>query len=143
MLRSMTVLQVRDVNKSVAFYCEKLGFKSHGIWSDGSPEAHADFAIIQAGKVTIALDRSQTGNPLPINQYWAAYIYVENADTLFAQAKSKGVEILQEPGDRFYGLRDFSVRDIDGHILSFGHDLKPGALEPGLVDPAVLEKKQK
>ena len=28
MIRSMPVLQVRDVKRSEAFYCEKLGFRS-------------------------------------------------------------------------------------------------------------------
>ncbi len=133
MIRSMPVLQVRDVKESVAFYCEKLGFQSHGIWSDG-PAGVADFAIVQAGKVTIALDRSREGLPIPVNQFWAAYVYVENADTLFAKVSRSGAEIIQEPGDRFYGLRDFTICDIDGHKISFGHDINPGAPEPGLAD---------
>ncbi len=122
MIRSMPVLQVRDIGRSERFYCEKLGFASHGAW--GKPP---DFAIVQRGEVTIALDRSRTDGPIPVNQYWAAYIYVENADVLHAQFSDAGVEILRGPENMPYGLRDFDVRDPDGHLLAFGHDLHPAA----------------
>lgn len=127
LIRSMTVLQVTDVEKSEAFYCDKLGFESHGTWGDGP-----DFCIVQRGKVTIALDRSRDGAPTPNNQYWAAYIYAEDADALHEEYSGKGVEIVRKPEDAFYGLRDFDVRDPDGHLLAFGHDPEPGETEPGL-----------
>ncbi len=127
LLRSMTVLQVADIKTSEAFYCEKLGFQSHGTWGDGP-----DFCIVQRGKVTIALDRSRAEVPVPNNQYWAAYIYAEDADALHAEFKGKGVEIVRELENTFYGLRDFDVRDPDGHLLAFGHDLEPGEAAPGL-----------
>ena len=54
MIRSMPVFQVRDVKRSESFYCDKLGFVSHGCWGEGP-----DFCIVQRGRVTIALDRSR------------------------------------------------------------------------------------
>ena len=129
MIRCMPVLQVADVGRSETFYREKLGFVSHGAWGDGP-----DFAIVQRGRVTIALDRSRAGGPAPTNQYWAAYIYVEDADDLCEEFRGKGVEIVRGPEDMVYGLRDFDVRDPDGHLLAFGHDLEPGMLEPGLME---------
>ena len=120
MLRAMPVLQVKDVAKSHSFYCDKLGFRSCGTWGDGP-----DFAIVGCGDVTIALDRSQSEEPVPINQYWAAYIYVADADALHSEFRKAGVEIVREPEDMFYGSRDFDIRDPDGHILAFGQDLNP------------------
>ena len=127
MIRAMPVLQVADVRRSEAFYCEKLGFRSHGAWGEGP-----DFAIVQRGEVTLALDRSQQEGPIPVNQYWAAYIYVEDADALCRACRDQGLEILRGPEDMPYGLRDFDIRDPDGHILAFGHDLEPGEKPPGL-----------
>ena len=121
MIRSMPVLQVQDVTRSAAFYCDKLGFTSLGAWGDGP-----DFCIIKRGDVTVALDRSQDDGPIPVNQYWAAYIYVEDADALCDEVRQNDVEIVRGPEDMFYGSRDFDVRDPDGHILAFGHDLAPG-----------------
>ena len=129
MIRAMPVLQVADVAKSESFYCETLGFYSHGTWGDGP-----DFAIVQRGKVTFALDRSQDGGPIPVNQYWAAYLYVEDADALCAEYRARGVEIVRGPEDTEYGSRDFDIRDPDGHIIAFGHDLEPGVDAPGLAE---------
>lgn len=128
MIRSMPVLQVTDVAASESFYCGTLGFTSHGTWGDGP-----DFAIVQRGKVTIALDRSRNAAPVPVNQYWAAYVYVEDADALCAEFKAKGADIVRALEDTFYGSRDFDVRDPDGHIIAFGHDLEPDETEPGLT----------
>ena len=133
MIRSMPVLQVADVKRSEAFYCEKLGFCSHGTWGDGPA-----FGIVQNGGVTIAFDRSRSEGPVPVNQYWAAYIYVEDADALCALARRNGVDIVRGPEDMPYGSRDFDIRDPDGHLLAFGHDLAPddGAPEPTNGDNA-------
>ncbi len=129
MIRSMPVSQVADVTRSVAFYCDKLGFFSHGPWGEG-PE----FCIVQRGKVTFALDRTRKeGSPVPLNQYWAVYVYVDDADELCAEFRDKGVEIVRGPEDMEYGLRDFDVRDPDGHLIAFGHDLTPAKLGSGLV----------
>ncbi len=125
----MPVLQVADVAASEKFYCEKLGFRSHGTWGEGP-----DFAIVQHGRVTIALDKARDAGAMPTNQYWAAYIYVEDADALCEQVRRNGVEILREPEDMPYGLRDFDIRDLDGHVLAFGHDPAPGANGPGLME---------
>ena len=127
-IRAMPVLQVRDVIRSETFYCDRLGFRSHGSWGDGP-----DFCIVQRGRVTIALDRSGGDSPVPLNQYWAAYVYVADADTLCAEFRSKGVEIIRDPDDAPYGLRDFDVRDPDGHVLAFGHDLDPEVDDPGVM----------
>lgn len=116
----MPVLQVADVTRSADFYHDKLGFTVNGTWGDG-PE----FAIIQRGEVTIALDRSRDDAPVPVNQYWAAYVYVDDADAVFAEFTAKGVEIVRGPEDSFYRMREIDVRDPDGHIIAFAHDLGP------------------
>jgi len=130
MIRSMPVLQVRDVIRSEAFYRDKLGFMSHGHWGDG--DDGPDFCIMQRGSVTIALDRSRDGSPPPVNQYWAAYVYVEDAEALLAEFRARDVTIERDIEDAPYGLRDFDIRDPDGHIIAFGHDIDPTVTAPGL-----------
>jgi catechol 2,3-dioxygenase-like lactoylglutathione lyase family enzyme len=123
----MPVLQVLDVKAAEAFYCDKLGFASHGVWGD--PPL---FAIVQRGHVTLALDKSRDGSLPPRQQYWHAYIYVDDADALITELKALGVAIEREIEDTDYGCRDFDVRDPDGHIIGFGHVVRPDALGPGL-----------
>ena len=117
MNEAMPVLQVSDVTQSQRFYCDQLGFTTNGVWGEG-PE----FCIIQRGKVVIALDRSRDG-AIPLNQYWAAYIYVDDADALCAEFTGRGVEIVRGPEDAPYRMREIDVRDPDGHLLAFARDL--------------------
>ncbi len=127
MIRSSTVLQVRDVVASEAFYREQLGFTTAGFW--GEPPC---FCIVGRGTVTVFLDQARSGDPIPVNQYWAAYIYVADVGALLGEVTNNAVDILRGPEDTPYGCRDFDVRDPDGHILCFGQDLTPGPDGPGL-----------
>ncbi len=128
MRRAMPVLEVTDVLASERFYCERLGFISHGRWGDPPT-----FVIVQRGLVTIALDKTRAaGRPVPLNQYWAAYLYVDDADALLREFRAAGVDIAREIEEAPYGLRDFDVRDPDGHLLGIGHMLNGDHANAGL-----------
>lgn len=125
-IRSSAVVQVSDVVASRDYYVEKLGFSAAGLWGD--PPA---FCIVGRGTVTLFLDQSRQ-DTLPVNQFWAAYIYVDDVDTLHDEFQDRGVEIPRGPEDQPYGCRDFDIRDPDGHLIAFGQDLQPSAAGPGL-----------
>ena len=59
----------------------------------------------------------------PSGEAWDAYIWVDDADALYAEFKSKGVTIARDICDQPYGCRDFDVEDCNGYRLCFGHDL--------------------
>jgi hypothetical protein len=46
---------------------------------------------------------------------------VGDADALYEFHRANGVEVVEEIGDRGYGLRDYGVRDLNGYLLAFGH----------------------
>ena len=48
------------------------------------------------------------------------YVYVPDADAHYARAKAEGAEIVRELADTPYGSREYSVRDVEGHLWSFG-----------------------
>ena len=128
MIRSAAVLQVRDVVASAEFYQKTLGFETAGMW--GEPPC---FCIVGRDTVTLFLDQSRAeGASPPVNQYWAAYIYVDDVDAYLAELKARDVEILRGPEDMEHGCREIDVRDPDGHIIAFGQDLTPGPEGPGL-----------
>lgn len=49
-----------------------------------------------------------------------SYVVVDDPDGLFERARTAGAEIVQELIDTDYGSRDFSVRDPEGNLWSFG-----------------------
>jgi hypothetical protein len=85
----------------------------------------------------------QQGTPSP--KGLAIYFVVGNADELYAFHRGNEVPIVQEPGDRPYGLRDYMVRDLDGYALSFGHRIYVGDGPPIAIErvdvPVRLEKR--
>jgi catechol 2,3-dioxygenase-like lactoylglutathione lyase family enzyme len=127
-------LVVSDVLAAADFYAKKLGFWLAFTWGDPP-----SMAGVNLGNVQMFLER---GTPSP-NSY-AVYFVVGNADELYEFQRANGVEIVQEPGDREYGLRDYRVRDLDGYELAFGQHLfnaGPG-IEIERVDvPVRLEKR--
>ncbi len=128
------VLAVPDVLAAATFYATTLGFKVAFTWGD--PPSYAGVNI---GNVQIFLQRGEASP-----KGCEVYFVVGNADELYAFHRANGVEILVEPGDRDYGLRDYRVRDLNGYNISFGHHLfnaGPG-IEIERVDvPVRLEKR--
>jgi catechol 2,3-dioxygenase-like lactoylglutathione lyase family enzyme len=110
--RHHTTLQVADVPAAVDFYTSKLGFTLGFTWGGDPPT----FAGVNLGDVQIFL---MQGTPNP--RGCSVQFVVGDADELFAFHRASGVEIVEPPDDRDYGLRDYSVRDLYGYVLGFGH----------------------
>ncbi|HEX8905460.1 MAG TPA: VOC family protein [Longimicrobiaceae bacterium] len=106
-------LAVPDVLAAADFYTSKLGFRMGFTW--GEPPT---FAGVNLDRVQIFL---QQGTPNPGHS--SVYFFIGNADELFEFQRANGVEVVEEPGDREYGIRDYTVRDLNGYYLSFGHPL--------------------
>ena len=47
----------------------------------------------------------------------------DDVDALFEQVRAAGGEVLQEPMDQFYGVRDCAFRDPAGNMLRFNQAL--------------------
>lgn len=106
-------LSVRDIRAAVEFYTSRLGFTLGFLWGDPP-----GFAGVKLGQVQLYL---QQGTPSPAG--CEVNFVVGDADELYAFHQATGVEVITPPGDREYGLRDYSVRDLDGYELGFGHNL--------------------
>jgi uncharacterized glyoxalase superfamily protein PhnB len=52
-----------------------------------------------------------------------AYLYIEDADTLYAEYAGKGVEFVRGLGNMPWHCREFVVKDCDGRLLAFGAEL--------------------
>jgi len=127
-------LRVRDVAAAVDFYITKLGFRLGFTWGDPPT-----MSGVNLGNVQMFLEQ---GTPSP--QGCAVYFVVGNADELYEFQRANGVVIVEAPGDRPYGLRDYRVHDLYGYELGFGHHLFNAGppIEIERVDvPVRLEKR--
>lgn len=101
-------LLVRDIEKSIAFYRDVLGFEVRNAFEDGS------FALLAKGLAEVAL---VTSDDPP---YAEAYLYVRGVDDLHERCQEAGCHIERALVEHPWGLRDFVVRDPDGHLIGVG-----------------------
>jgi uncharacterized glyoxalase superfamily protein PhnB len=52
-----------------------------------------------------------------------AYVFVEDADALYAEYAAQGVEFTRGLGNMLWHKREFVVKDCDGRLLAFGANL--------------------
>lgn len=122
LLASSPVLLVADVVKAAGYFTEKLGFTVERLW--GEPPA---FAIARRDGFSVMLNQVSKGDAIYPNAGYDGrydiYFDVSDADALHAEFKGKGADIVCAPEDQIYLMREFSVRDVDGHLLAFGHNI--------------------
>lgn len=127
-------LPVPDVRAAAEFYTNQLGFTPGFTWGDPP-----SMAGVNLGDVQVFLEQGT-----PASGGAAVYFVVDDADALFAFHRDNGVQVVEEPGDRPYGLRDYAVRDPYGYTLGFGHYIYTMG-EPVVVErvdvPVRLEKR--
>ena len=108
----MPQLPVSDMDRSIAYYQEALGFRLGWRTTDGG------LAALYSGEIEVLLLVPWTGEGLPPAQ--CAYVYVEDPDSLCAEYQHAGAEVVEPVASRPYGMRDFLVRDPDGHRFRLG-----------------------
>ncbi len=113
MHNAITVMTVSNIQQSLAYYRNKLGFEI--AFQYGEPAFYAGVCSGSVQLHLIAADRTtrQAGNG-------AVAIIVDDVDGLHADLQKRGARILEAPTNQPYGLRDFDVADLDGNMLFFG-----------------------
>ena len=124
---------VKNIEQTVEFYQERLGFSVQGIWKDIGP-----YAIVRRGGVvapmfgvknieqTVDSIKRDWGSRIHFFQvkeedsgHTSVYISVDDANAVYEELKNLGHTNLKPPTDKPYGRRDFGVPDLDGHWLFF------------------------
>jgi catechol 2,3-dioxygenase-like lactoylglutathione lyase family enzyme len=107
----VTEIFVRDLEASVAFY-EKLGFKllrKQGGFAELAWEGHKLF-----------LDQRAKLPPVPDFPAANVRVMVPDVDAFWKRCNEMKARVVAPIGDRYYGLRDFTVADPDGYGVRFG-----------------------
>jgi uncharacterized glyoxalase superfamily protein PhnB len=111
------MIHVPDV-RSVASWYESIGFDVLETFGDGGDGL--SFAILQVGATRLMLN--QGGHPSTAERREVdLYVDVGDVDGLFASLRDR-VQIIAEPGDTDYGMREFIIRDPNGFWITFGQD---------------------
>ena len=114
-------LMVTDVIRAHTYYADRLGFRSPRMWGDPPT-----FCIAQRDGLELMLAQVDPGKIVHPNSEndgrIDVYFWVNDADALHEEFRDRGADVVGDPEDQVYGMREFLVRDPDGHVLAFGHD---------------------
>ncbi len=68
--------------------------------------------------------RGRLGQGGAVSTYFEAG---DDVDAHFAKARDAGADVVAEPDDKWWGLREYTVRDPDGNLLNLYQTPKPKA----------------
>lgn len=116
------MIHVPDVRATAEWY-QSIGFNVSDTYGDG--RGGLSFAILSFGESQVMFN--QDGRPSSAERREVdLYVTTENIDTLFGSVKGKA-EVVAEPDDTFYGMREFIVRDLNNFWITFGEERKQDA----------------
>jgi uncharacterized glyoxalase superfamily protein PhnB len=109
-----------DLPRTLAYYRDALGFEYVGTWSD--PPVYA-IVLRDGRRIHFRVVEPPASNPDKYaDELLDAYVFIKDADALYAEYAARGVEFTRALGDTPWHTREFVVKDCDGRLLAFGAD---------------------
>ena len=117
-----------DPEASVAFYRDLLGFEVRNDvgyqgmrWITVGPAGQPDTSIVlhpPTAQPDLTEDEQRTILELMAKgSYFGVNLAVDDVDAAFARFEAGGAEVVQEPTDQPYGVRDCAFRDPSGNLI--------------------------
>ncbi len=129
-------LYVDDPDKALAFYRDVLGMTVQTDVSNGdfrwltltTPNQQQPAVTLQQAEAMPYSDADKLAvAELTAKGVLGALIFtVDDVDAVFEKVNASGAEVLQEPADQFYGVRDCAFRDPAGNMVRINGALKQG-----------------
>jgi catechol 2,3-dioxygenase-like lactoylglutathione lyase family enzyme len=106
---AIPVLHVKDMQASISYYRDVLGFELR--WGSGE-----GFACVVRDKCTLFLTRDKQSQP----RMWV-WVGVEDVRALHAEYVTSGARV-RNPPNNFEWALEMQVEDVDGNVLRIGSD---------------------
>ncbi|WTB81785.1 VOC family protein [Streptomyces cellulosae] len=120
---------VDDHDKALAFYCDVLGFEvRNDVGYEGmrwvtvaSPEQDVEIVLEPpaASPDVSPADKQAMAELLAKGLLRAVNFTTTDCDALFERVRAAGADVIQEPVDQPYGMRDCAFRDPAGNMVRF------------------------
>ena len=124
--RIIPALRYRNAAKAIEWLCEAFGFTEKMVVpGEGDRIVHAalvfDNGMIMLGEAeTDYAKLVEVPSPPDFVNTQGLYVVVDDADAHYARAKAAGAEIVLDLKTQDYGGRDYTCRDLEGHLWTFG-----------------------
>jgi uncharacterized glyoxalase superfamily protein PhnB len=138
---SQILLTVHDHDEALTFYRDRLGFAvTQDVSYEGmrwvtvtppdQPDVHLVLETPRSWPDASPADREAVGELLVKGLVSRLILTTDDVDALHDRLSAAGAEILQEPVDQRYGVRDFAVRDPSGNEVRVNQPLAAAAPRP-------------
>ena len=104
-------LPVVDVERAQQHYRDALGFEINWLYPG------KEIGAVSRGRVAIFFRKRQT--PFEPAVHW---VFAEDIDASYKELQSLGANIVEPLERKPWGLRQFTVKDLDGNLFYFHHD---------------------
>ena len=124
----LTFLPTDDPEASLAFYRDVLGFDvrndvGHGAmrWITVGPPGQPGTSVVlhppAADPGVTDAERRTIAELMAKGSYASIVLGTSDVDGVFEQLQARGADVVQEPMDQPYGVRDCAVRDPAGNMV--------------------------
>lgn len=130
---SVATIWVTDQNEALRFYTEKLGFEIRAdvkngdyrwltVGSKDQPDLEFQLAAVKADGSLTQEDADQLARLVEAGKLGVGPWKTDDCQTTYETLKAKGVEFLQPPTDRPYGIIEAIFKDNSGNIMVLSQD---------------------
>lgn len=117
-------LRYRDARAAVRWLCDAFGFEEQGVFpGPHDTVAHAELRLGN-GVVMLGSAKEDALGLMTPRELGAVtggvYAYVEDVDAHYRRAVQAGAEFVNELREMDYGSREYTCRDPEGNLWSFG-----------------------
>jgi uncharacterized glyoxalase superfamily protein PhnB len=110
-------MRFSDADAALQWLTQAFGFEELAVYrNDDGAIVHAEIALGPGIVMFSPGDPDPPSNPMS----HGVYVAVDDADAHYKRAKAAGAEIVREIEDAYYGSREYTARDLEGHVWSFG-----------------------
>ena len=111
------LLWVTSIERSIAFYCDQLGFSMVG---EAKTDGRTYWCRLQRGGASLMLQQAEAEDVHAVGRGRgvAFYFVCDDADAVYAELTARGLE-LAPPTTACYGMRQLFVPEPDGFEICF------------------------
>jgi uncharacterized glyoxalase superfamily protein PhnB len=113
-MKVVPMIHVPDVGATVGWYVT-LGFKPV---RQNEEDGEVNWALLSFGETELMFSaggKLTTENRREVD----LYVHTNGIDEMHERLKDR-VQVVEEPHDTFYGMREFIIRDLNGFWITFG-----------------------
>lgn len=118
-LKVVPMIHVPDVRAAAGWY-ESIGFT---VVRTNEEDGDMNWALLSFGSSELMFNEG--GQPSASHRREVdLYVHVDDVDDLYLRLKDR-VEVVEEPHDTFYGMRELIIRDLNRFWMTFGQPASP------------------